>query len=69
MLMTVPMYFSFSQYDKAKEQAKLHKQFDMQLASGVLDPYVRRIRSSKVRTMMYTSMPAHVALCISEPIY
>ncbi|CAN6300322.1 unnamed protein product [Urochloa humidicola] len=34
-------------YDKAKEQTKLHKQFDIQLASGALDPYIRQIRSSK----------------------
>ncbi|CAL4915250.1 unnamed protein product [Urochloa decumbens] len=34
-------------YDKAKEQTKLHKQFDIHLASGALDPYIRQIRSSK----------------------
>ncbi|XP_062204989.1 protein HASTY 1-like [Phragmites australis] len=36
-----------SGYDKAKEQAILHREFDVHLASGALDPYVRQISSSK----------------------
>ncbi|OQU87915.1 protein HASTY 1 isoform X2 [Sorghum bicolor] len=34
-------------YYEAKEQAKLHLEFDTELASGTLDEYVRKVRSSK----------------------
>ena len=52
-------------YDKAKEQAKLHLEFDMELASGALDDYVSKVGSSKVRMIIYTYVPANVALFIS----
>ena len=42
-------FFFLPHYDKAKEQAKLHLEFDMELASGALDDYVWKVGSSKVR--------------------
>jgi hypothetical protein len=52
-------YFFF-QYIVAKEQARLHEQFDAHLASGVLDHYLSKVSSSMVATMpciyMYLQM-------------
>lgn len=36
------------QYDRVKEQTRLHEAFDIHLASGALDDFVRRTSSSKV---------------------
>lgn len=41
----------------------------MELASGALDDYVSKVGSSKVRMIIYTYVPANVALFISAELH
>lgn len=46
----------------------MHLEFDTELASGTLDEYVRKVRSSKVRMIVYTYVLPNVALFISAEL-
>lgn len=45
-------YWLLPQYDRVKEQIRLHEAFDTHLASGALDDRVRQISSSKVGNIL-----------------